>query len=81
MKYKDLKHMMNHITPEQLGLDVVVYVDHNDNEEIGEYFPAEFSLGDYNPVLQENHPYIVISGVEEDKLENSNSSYKTFSQQ
>ena len=59
MKYKELLEQLQRLEPEQLDMDVTVYVSGEDEFYAAVHdYPFEFT--DVTDVLDAHHPYIVI---------------------
>ena len=61
MTYKELAAELARMTPEQLGMDVTVYVSGVDEYySVVDDYPIVFSDAETDDVLDANHPYFVI---------------------
>lgn len=56
MKYRELAHLLDELTPEQLDCDITVELSQEQ-----ECLPGEFRITDIeNDLLDENHPVIFV---------------------
>lgn len=62
MKYKTLIEKLALLSPEQLNSDVTFLTPD------GEFFAAELEIQDGDDILDDNHPYLVHNGVDENNL-------------